>query len=110
MTSNNPIFLQYRYFIIFMIICCLSACTKLPVKQPVEKEAPEPVKEKIEKDHPKVSILETLTTEAQKFFFQENYQDALLIYNQALSQASETQQPKVISAIEIVLAKTPTKT
>jgi len=93
-----------------MIIFCLSACTKLPVKQPVEKQPPEPVKEKIEKDQPKISILETLTTEAQKFFFQENYQDALLIYNQALSQASETQKPKVISAIEIVLAKTPTKT
>jgi len=110
MTSNKPIFLHYRYFIIFMVIFCLSACTKLPVKQPDEKQASEPVKEKIETAQPKISILETLTTEAQKFFLQENYQDALLIYNQALSQANETQKPKVISAIEMVLAKTPTKT
>jgi len=90
-----------------MVVFCLSACTQLPVKPPVEKdkapkEAVEPVKEM-----PKISIIETLMMEAQKLSLQGNYPDALLVYNQAFSSASETEKPRVIAATEQVLAKTP---
>lgn len=115
MTPNHPVFLHYRYFIIYMVIFCLSACTVLPVKPPVEKDkglkqTPAPVKEEIEDDQLKIFILETLMTDAKKFFLQQNYQDALLVYNQALSQADENQKPNILSAIEIVLEETPAKT
>ena len=115
MTPNHPVFLHYRYFIIYMVIFCLSACTMLPAKPPVEKDkglkqTPAPVKEEIEDDQLKIFILETLMTDAKKFFLQQNYQDALLVYNQALSQADENQKPNILSAIEIVLEETPAKT
>ncbi|MCK5349360.1 MAG: hypothetical protein KAJ25_08215, partial [Desulfobacula sp.] len=70
----------------------MSACTQLPVKQPVEKdkvpipeEVPEQAEEEIEDDQPKISIIEILSSEAEKFSLQGNYQDALFVYNQALA-------------------------
>jgi len=94
---------------------CLTACTQLPVKPPIEKDmgyevSPEPAEEKTEYDPSKISMIEILSAEAQKFSFQGNYQDALFIYNQALSQASEGEKSQLIQRIESVLAKTPTKT
>jgi ABC-type branched-subunit amino acid transport system substrate-binding protein len=86
----------------------------VPPKKPVEKDkAPkgevEPVKEKIKKEQTKISIIESLTRQAKKFSLQGNYQDAIIIYNQALSYASESEKPPLVSAIELVLAKTPAK-
>lgn len=99
---------------ILFIIFSLSACTMLPTKKPIEKdkgikEAPESGKAKIEKDSPKISISESLSIQAKKFSSQGNFQDALLIYNQALSKANEVEKLKLLSAIELVLAKTPVK-
>ncbi|WP_457552012.1 penicillin-binding protein activator [Desulfobacula sp.] len=84
----------------------------MPVKPPVEKEkaakeVPETVKEK---ELPKVSIIEILSREAEKFFLQKNFPAALNRYDQALSLADETPKTQLISAIEHVLEKTPTKT
>ena len=115
MMPKYPSFLQYKYLMIFIVIFCLSACTKLPVKTPVEKDmelkdVPESAKEEIVEEQLKIPIIEILSSEAEKFSLQGNYQDALFIYNQALSQAIETEKPQLISAIELVLAKTSTKT
>jgi ABC-type branched-subunit amino acid transport system substrate-binding protein len=114
MTTNRPFFLHPRYLIICIIIFCLSACSQVPPKKPVEKdkalkEAVEPVKEEIKKEQPKISIIETLTKQAKKFSLQGNYQDAIIVYNQALSYASEAEKPPLIFAIELVLAKTSAK-
>ncbi|MBU2454866.1 MAG: hypothetical protein KJ668_16270 [Proteobacteria bacterium] len=97
-----------------MIIFCLSACTALPVKSPVEKakdqkQMPDSSKDKTKEDLSKISIVEILIVEAEKFSLQKNYQDALFVYNQALSQASENQKPSLILRIESVLAKTSIK-
>ena len=107
-------FFHYKYIMVLFVIFSLSACTMLPAKKPIEKdkeikEAPESGKEKIETDSPKISISESLSIQAKKFSSQGNFQDALLIYNQALSKASEVEKLKLISAIERVLAKTPVK-
>ncbi|WP_299980589.1 penicillin-binding protein activator [Desulfobacula sp.] len=116
MKPEYPNLLHYKNLIICIVILCLSACTQLPVKQPVEKdkapipeEVPEPAKEETEDDQPKISIIEILSTEAEKFSLQGNYQDALFVYNQALSQASEDEKPPLVLRIESVLMKTPTK-
>ncbi len=110
MTPNHPVFLNYRYFIILMVVFCLSACTLGPGKQPIEKDKGlKPISEPEKENKPEISILEILMMEAQNFSLQRNYQDALLVYNQALAKASEIEKPKVISAIEIVLAKTSTE-
>ncbi|MBU8848135.1 MAG: penicillin-binding protein activator [Desulfobacterales bacterium] len=92
----------------------MAACTQLPVKPPIEEYTgyevpPDPPEEEIEDDQPEISIIEILSIEAQKFSLQGNYQDALLVYNQALSQASEDEKPSLIFRIELVLMKTPTK-
>ncbi|MBU8911033.1 MAG: penicillin-binding protein activator [Desulfobacterales bacterium] len=92
----------------------MAACTQLPVKPPIEEYTgyevpPDPPEEEIEDDQPVISISEILSIEAQKFSLQGNYQDALLVYNQALSQASEDEKPSLIFRIELVLMKTPTK-
>ncbi|MBT3176165.1 MAG: penicillin-binding protein activator [Desulfobacula sp.] len=99
---------HYKYLIILFVIFCLSACAKMPAKVPVEKEKVQ--KEKIEEDSPKISIIKSLSHEAKKFAIQGDFQDALFIYNQALSQADADQKPQLISAIESVLVKTPAKT
>ena len=103
-----------KYLIVFITIFCLSACARLPVKVPVEKDkapaeavetVPLPTKDEI----PEVSIIETLSAEAQKFTLQGNYQDALFIYNQAFSLATKEEKPQLIPKIESVLSKTPAK-
>ncbi len=113
--SKYSNFFHYRYLTILFVIFSLSACTMLPAKKPIGKdkgikEAPDSGKEKIEKDRPKISISESLSIQAKKFSTQGNFEDALLIYNQALSKASEVEKLKLISDIELVLAKTPIKT
>jgi len=115
MKCETPSFLLYKYLIVCITIFCLSACTGLPVKPPIEKgKAPDGVvdedKEKLEDEQPEISMIEILSAEAQKFSLQGNYQDALFIYNQAFSQATEEEKPQLILQIESVLSKTPTKT
>ena len=115
MKFEYPHLLYFRNLIICIIILWLSACTQLPVKHPSEKdtipipeEVTEQAKEEIEDEQPKISIIEILSSEAEKFSLLENYQDALFVYNQALSQASEDEKPLLILRIESVLMKTPT--
>ncbi|WDP86375.1 MAG: penicillin-binding protein activator [Desulfobacter sp.] len=58
-------------------------------------------------------LISVLMTQAQTFADQANYQDALLVYNQALAKvveqgrASEATQKKIIEKIEEVLAQAP---
>lgn len=113
MKPNNTNFL--KFFIIFNMMLWVSACSHLPAKPSFEKdktpvEVSESAKEKTGQDRPKISLIEILSAEADKFFLQESYKDALFVYNQALSQATEDETPQLISRIESVLAKTPAKT
>lgn len=114
MKSEYPSFLHYRYLLVCIIIICLTACTQLPVKSPIEKHKgyevpPDPAEEEIEDDPSKITMIEILSAEAQKFSLQGDYQDALFIYNQAFSQANEDEKKQLILHIESVLTKTPTR-
>ncbi len=112
MKSEYSNLLHYRYLLISIVMICLTACTQLPLKPPIEEgvgfEVP-PGPSIIEDDPSKMSMIEILSAEAQKFFLQEDYQDALFLYNQAFSQANEDEKKQLIPGIESVLTKTPTK-
>ncbi len=77
-----------------------------PIKPPPEKK----------EDKKEVSLIPILMAEAEKFADQEDFQDALLIYNQALDKALEegpaaaAEKQKIITAIEAVLIRTPPQT
>lgn len=95
-----------------MIVLCLAACAKAPVKKPIEKvipvePLPAPVEEKAPEILPEISMVELLSAQAKEFSLQDNFQDALFVYNQALSLADETQKLQLISLIENLLARTP---
>lgn len=101
---------RIAFILICLIILIFPSCAQRPPKVLIEKEkkpaeAIKPEKEKPEQE--KISEQEKLTAQAEKFFSRLNYQDALLVYNQVLSQTDETEKPKIISAIENVLSKTP---
>ena len=101
-----------KSLLIYMIVFCLAACAKAPVKMPVEKDRqidplPAPVEEKAPEILPEISMLELLSAQAEAFSVQKNFQDALFIYNQALSLADETQKPQLTERIETLLARTP---
>lgn len=110
---------EYRHYL--RVICfftllwslCLTACAKPLVQAVPEKEntivkPSEPV-EKKEDDFSKPSVIQVLSAEAEKFFFQENFKDALSIYDQLLSRVKGDKQLEIISKIESVLSKTPTR-
>ncbi len=91
----------------------LSGCVNRSVRLPVEKtsvpkktssekhsQIPEPVR-------PEQPLVKILSREAEKFFIQKNYQDGLLIYNQAFASASEKDRPALLEEIESALARTP---
>ncbi|OGR27723.1 MAG: hypothetical protein A2277_01225 [Desulfobacterales bacterium RIFOXYA12_FULL_46_15] len=110
---------EYRYYlrvICFFVILwslCLTACVKSPVQTVPEKEKTivkplEPV-EKKEDEFSKPSVIQALSAEAEKFFSQKNFKDALSIYDQLLLKVNEEKQLEIISKIESVLSKTPTK-
>ncbi len=115
MIPKYPILFFYKCAVLLFVILSLSACSMIPAKKPIEtdqgtKKPSKPAKEDIQKDRPKISIVESLSIQAKKFSLQGNFQDALLIYNQALSKASEAERSQLLSSIERVLAKTPAKT
>ena len=109
---------EYRYYL--RMICLFSAfclsflisCTAPPVKPLPEKDktVSKPL-EPIEKEEPfsKPAVIQVLSAEAEKFFLQENFKDALSIYDQLLLKSKEDQKLEIISRIESVLAKTPAK-
>lgn len=101
-----------QYLFICIIILCLSSCAKTPVKVPVEHdriqpEEPQPVEDKEDLVQPKISLIDILRAEAEKFFSYGKYKEALFIYDQALYQADDLEKPALISSIESVLEKTP---
>ena len=67
--------------------------TSAPVKAPEQK--------------PQTDLLPILMEEAQKFADQNQFQDALLVYNQALIQAGPEREKRVLDAVESLLIKTP---
>jgi branched-chain amino acid transport system substrate-binding protein len=96
------------FFIIVGIVFFNSSCAQRPQPEPVDVPpiSPPPEKEP-EKETPSVSIYDILSNEAEKFTAQGNYQDALLIYNQAFAQADEQQVLELIPRVEALLSQTP---
>jgi branched-chain amino acid transport system substrate-binding protein len=97
-----------------LIIISLSACTRMPVTVPVEKgKTAGTVTETItpipKTETPEISLVKILSAEAQKFSALGDFQDALFVYNQALSQATENEKIQLIDQIESVLAKMSTE-
>ena len=125
MDINNLRFLHYCLVLIFCIFFILPSCTKMPVKPSIESDkqipkdgevtdAVEPESGKIiEEDIAQSSLIKILSDQAYEFALQENYQDALLIYNQALAiaqdQLDEKEKNKLIAEIDSLLSQTPTK-
>jgi len=110
---------EYRHYLrmicLFAVLClfCLSSCATLPVKAIPEKnntvdEPSEAIEEK-EETLSKPSFIQVLSAEADKFILQGNFDDALSIYDQLLSKVKEDKKLEIISKVESVFAKTPTK-
>lgn len=103
----------YKKVVLFLLLLGMTACTQLPKETPVEKKpvAPPPVvapdKEIPSEPETQVSMTDILLAEASKFKAQGNYQDALFVYNQALSSADEGRVDEILEAIEVTLLATP---
>jgi ABC-type branched-subunit amino acid transport system substrate-binding protein len=84
-----------------------------PVKPHPEKDkaVSKPLESIEKKEEPlsKPAVIQVLSTEADKFFLQGNFKDALSIYDQLLPKLKEDQKLEIISKMESVLAKTPTR-
>ncbi len=101
-------------FFTAIFFLCLASCAYPPVKVVQEKERTidvpaEPVELNKEDELSKPNIIQVLSAEAEKFIFQKNYKDALSIYEQILLHVKEDKKLEIISKIESVLSKTPTK-
>ncbi len=100
-----------RWLIPLIILLFITSCARLPEKKPLEKEPVTKPVIQIPKEQKKpevqVSVLDILITEAQKFKDQKNFQDALFVYNQALSEADESQMSSLMESIESTLSKMP---
>ncbi len=111
--------LHYSLLLICTVILSLSSCAKMPVspfadkdKQVSKDESVTQDKDKTDKeDQLKPSMVKILSDQAKQFALQENYQDALFLYNQALDQDSvQSDGPErsmLIADIESVLSQTP---
>ena len=90
------------FLLVFAIIAGMWGCAKKSVKHPIDK----PVvvgEKKVEQETP---LTRNLMAEAAKFSAKGNNQDALFVYNQALSLAERKDKEQILSGIEQVLAKT----
>ncbi|MBU3953081.1 MAG: penicillin-binding protein activator, partial [Proteobacteria bacterium] len=97
------------FFLAIVLMAGPWGCTKMPVKHPPEK--PSAIEEKTseqEKSQQDIELTHILMAEAENFSVQENYQDALFVYNQALALAEPGDRTKILMGIEKVLAKTHT--
>ena len=110
---------EYRYYLrmicLFSALCLsfLMSCAAPPVRPLPEKEKTvskplEPI-EKKEEPLSKFAVIQVLSGEAEKFFLQGNFKDALSIYDQLLPKVKEDKKLEIFSKIESVLAKTPTR-
>ncbi|MBU0972162.1 MAG: penicillin-binding protein activator [Proteobacteria bacterium] len=95
------------FFLAIVIIAGPWGCAKMPVKTPPEKPpASEKKMSELEKSQKDSALTHILLAEAEKFSTQENYQDALFVYNQALALAKPGESKTIITGVEKVLAKT----
>ncbi len=104
----------YNLLIILLVSLLFTACAGKFDQGPVGKTSeprqyPDLKVYQQKSDETKVSLIKILSAEAEKFSWQQNYQDALFVYNQALSLAKEEEKPPLIQAIENVLQKTSAK-
>ncbi|OQY51703.1 MAG: hypothetical protein B6230_04220 [Desulfobacteraceae bacterium 4572_89] len=94
-------------FLVLAFLSGLGGCAQKIEKKPMDQESvQEPVIEKPEPEPEKVSLIQILMIEAEKFLKDGNNQDALFIYNQALAQAEIQDREMVLSGIEKALIKT----
>jgi len=118
--------MNFKYSI-WLLVCvvtlALSSCAKTSVKPSVETgrqvsgneqaiKLLESIKKKTDKEGQiKSSILKILSDQARQFALQENYQDALFIYNQALAhaeaQSNKKEKTVLMAEIESLLSETP---
>lgn len=98
---------QLSYLLAIAIIAGLWGCAQKPIKKPSDKP---PVigeeKTEQEKTEEKALLTKILMAEAEKFSGEDNNQDALFVYNQALTLAEPWDRANILSGIEKVLAKT----
>ncbi len=106
----------FRLICLFALLCpfCLAACVNPPVNVVLEKEKSiikpsESVEKNKEDEFSKPFVIQVLSAEAEKFYLQGKYKDALSIYDQLLLNVKEDKKLEITSKIESVLAKTPTK-
>ncbi len=106
-----------RFTFFIRVLICLSmllvwGCAQKPGRKPQGPEGVKPPEQPIEKTQEK-RLITVLIQEAEKFSADGNYQDALLIYNQALDEAVRMGQPgdtdrqNIMTRIEGVLSLTP---
>jgi len=98
---NQICWLLVCWLLAIAIIIGLGGCAKVPVKHPTDQ--PLGGKEKAGKT---ILLAPILMKEAEKFSSQGNNQDALFIYNQALTLSEQKDKEKILAGIEKVLAKT----
>ncbi len=113
MKSEYRHFLRDMCLLPFIFLFFLSSCVKPPVNMSSEKDSgiieSSGSVEKKEEDVSNSSIMRVLSAEAEKFFLQNNFKDALSVYNQMLLKTKEDKKLEIISKIETILSKTPTK-
>ncbi len=120
--KNKSITIQDRIccLLAMAIIASLWGCAKMPIKHPEPpvpgEEMPVPEKPAPEKPAKTFTLTRILMAEAEKFSAQNNNQDALFVYNQALALSEPMEEStgmeetidrqEILSGIEKVLAKT----
>ena len=121
MNVKYSTFLQYSLLLICSIILSVSSCTKMPVTPSTEKDQQDTKDEPVisdtektdEEDQLEPSMVKILSDQASRFAQQENYQDALFFYNQALALASvqsdEQERSMLMADIESLLSQTPAR-
>ena len=107
---------EYRYYLrmfclfsalsFFFLVSCAAPVKPLPEKDKALAKPVEPIEQK---EEPLSSLVQVLSAEAEKFFLQENFKDALSIYDQLYPKLKEDQKLEMISKMESVLAKTPAR-
>ena len=85
---------------------CAPKATQKPMEEakPVPEIKPGPSAQPAEPEK-KPTLVEVLISQADQFSSQGNFQDALLVYNQALAQSGENETNAVLSKIENTLAQ-----
>ncbi len=104
----------FRIFCISIFLVSFFSCTAVPPKKPMEdtsvpRQYPDMEVYKKKSDDTKISLIKILSSEAEKFLWQGNFQDALFVYNQALAMADDREGEQLMAAIEKTLEKSPAK-